>query len=76
MLQCVGKPAGYVITEKEYGDYVLEVEWRWPGKPGNSGVLCHVTGEDKIWPKSFEARAMGGGPRSSCARPRRHFRRA
>jgi 3-keto-disaccharide hydrolase len=55
VLQCVGKPAGYVITEKEYGDYVLEVEWRWPGKPGNSGVLCHVSGPDKIWPNSFEA---------------------
>jgi len=55
VLMCAGKPNGYVITEKEYGDYVLEVEWRWPDKPGNSGVLCHVSGKDMIWPKSFEA---------------------
>src|SRR3712207_8364217 len=27
---CKGKPNGYIITEKEYGDYVLELEWRWP----------------------------------------------
>src|SRR5262245_19224896 len=52
---CKGRPFGYIITEKEYGDYVLELEWKWPSKPGNSGVLCHVTGKDKIWPKSWEA---------------------
>src|SRR5262249_15645121 len=50
---CNGRPYGYIITEKEYGDYVLELEWRWAAKPGNSGVLCHVTGPDKIWPKCF-----------------------
>jgi len=52
---CKGRPYGYIITEKEYGDYVLELEWRWPAKAGNSGVLCHVTGKDMIWPKSWEA---------------------
>src|SRR5262249_44735012 len=55
VIHCKGRPNGYIITEKDHGDYVLEVEWRWPGKPGNSGVLCHVSGPDKIWPKSFEA---------------------
>src|SRR5262245_58109355 len=38
---CKGKPAGYIITEKEYGDYVLRLKWRWEGKAGNSGVLLH-----------------------------------
>src|SRR5262245_22050162 len=52
-----GKPAGYIITEKEYGNYKLTVEWRWEEgakkiKNPNSGVLLHVSGEDKIWPKS------------------------
>jgi hypothetical protein len=60
VIHCKGRPNGYIITEKEYGDYVLEVEWRWPGKPGNSGVLCHVTGENKIWPRSFEAQLFSG----------------
>jgi hypothetical protein len=57
---CKGKPYGYIITEKEYGDYVLEVEWRWSAKPGNSGVLCHVTGPDKIWPRCWEAQLYAG----------------
>ncbi len=60
VLKCVGKPNGYVITEKEYGDYVLELEWRWTGKPGNSGVLLHTTGPDMIWPKSAEAQLASG----------------
>jgi len=62
VIVCKGKPFGYIITEKEYGDYVLELEWRWaPGsKGGNSGVLCHVTGKDKIWPHSWEAQLWSG----------------
>lgn len=55
VLATPGKPIGYVLTEKDYSDYVLELEWRWPGKPGNSGVLLHVNGPDKVWPKSWEA---------------------
>lgn len=49
---------GYIITEKDYSNYHLHVEWRWP--PGavarsNSGVLVHTHGPDYIWTKSFEA---------------------
>lgn len=55
VLATPGKPIGYVLTEKDYSDYVLELEWRWPEKPGNSGVLLHVSGPDKVWPKSWEA---------------------
>jgi hypothetical protein len=60
IIQCKGRPNGYIITEKEYGDYVLELEWRWPKTKGNSGVLLHVSGKDKIWPKSFEAQLFAG----------------
>jgi hypothetical protein len=55
VIHCKGKPFGYLITENEYGDYVLTVEWRWPEKPGNSGVFVHVSGKDQIWPKGVEA---------------------
>ena len=55
VIHCKGKPNGYLITEKEYGDYVLRVQWRFPDKPGNSGVFVHVSGPDKIWPKAVEA---------------------
>jgi hypothetical protein len=56
VLTCKGQPYGVLRTEKEYGDYVLELEWRWPNKGGNNGVLVH-TGDPRtlgIWPRSLE----------------------
>src|SRR5262245_9118141 len=29
VLICKGEPWGYVITDKEYGDYKLTLEWKW-----------------------------------------------
>jgi hypothetical protein len=56
---CKGKPLGYLITEKDYANYILKVQWRWTPKGDNndrnSGVFVHVSGEDKIWPKGVEA---------------------
>src|SRR3954447_23130749 len=50
-IRCTGKPNGCAVTEKEYGDYVLKVKWRFTAesKGGNSGVLLHVQ-DDKYWP--------------------------
>jgi hypothetical protein len=65
ILICKGKPYGYILTDKEYGDYKLELEWLWNpdekvrGKR-NSGVFVHVSGPDKIWPKGAEAQLMEG----------------
>jgi hypothetical protein len=62
ILICEGKPFGYLITDKEYENYVLKLQWRWGkkvhGKGRNSGVFVHVVGPDKIWPKSVEAQLM------------------
>ncbi len=58
VLHCTGVPNGYILTQEDYSDYQLHVEWRWTDKPTNSGVLLHVTGEDKIWPKCIEAQLM------------------
>jgi len=55
VIHCTGSPVGYMRTEKEYENYRLRVEWRFPGSPGNSGVLLHVQGDDMVWPKSIEA---------------------
>jgi len=62
ILHCQGKPLGYLFTEKEYDNFVLELDWRWPpGKePGKGGVLIRTTGPDKIWPKSLEAQINAG----------------
>ena len=55
---CTGVPIGFLRTKKEYSDYKLTFEWRWPEKAGNSGVLLHMTDEDKHWPPSMEAQLM------------------
>jgi hypothetical protein len=57
VLVCKGRPAGYLITKKDdFENYVLTLQWRWPEKPGNNGVLVHVTkpGELGVWPKCLE----------------------
>ena len=59
-IHCIGKPHGYLLTDEEYGEYVLRVQWRWPAEPGNSGVFVHVSGPDKIWPKGVEAQLESG----------------
>jgi hypothetical protein len=62
VIKCTGRPNGYIATENEYGDYVLRVKWRFPAdsKGGNSGVLLHVTGPDRVWPNSVEAQLASG----------------
>ncbi|MCA9435931.1 MAG: DUF1080 domain-containing protein [Candidatus Omnitrophica bacterium] len=60
ILKCSGQPIGYLRTKEDYENYRLTLEWRWPGEPGNNGVLLHIVGEDKVWPKSFEAQLQHG----------------
>ena len=60
ILKCAGKPSGYIRTVQDYSNYKLTVVWRWPSKAGNSGVLLHMTGEDKVWPKCIEAQLESG----------------
>jgi hypothetical protein len=62
IIVCEGTPFGYLITDKEYENYILKVQWRWGkkihGKIRNSGVFVHVIGPNKIWPKAVEAQLM------------------
>ena len=58
VIHCKGKPHGYMRTEADYSEYKLHVEWRWAEKPTNSGVLLHMSGPDKVWPKCIEAQLM------------------
>ncbi|MCI0682870.1 MAG: DUF1080 domain-containing protein [Gemmataceae bacterium] len=63
VIYCEGSVNGYLITEKEYRNYVLKLQWRWGDRVHvkygrNSGVFVHVAGPDKIWPKSVEAQLM------------------
>ena len=51
-----GTPRGYLYTERDYQDFSLQFEWRYP--PGatnsNGGVLVRMTGEHGIWPRCLE----------------------
>lgn len=53
-LSLTGKPNGYLLTKAEYENYQLHLEWRWLVPKGNSGVLVHTTGPDKLWPTSLQ----------------------
>lgn len=57
-----GKSNAVIRTRKEYGNYELKWEWRWPGKPGNSGCLIHCSSprNRNVWPKSLEIQMANG----------------
>jgi hypothetical protein len=57
ILACTGKPTGFLRTDKSYKQYKFTVEWRFT-KPGNTGVVVHMTPPDAIWPKSIECQGM------------------
>ncbi len=54
MIETVGTPIGYARTNKEFENYKLHVEWRYPEEPTNSGVFVHVKGEDMIWISHYQ----------------------
>ena len=60
-LVSLGTPQGHLITDAEYENYRLDVEYRFPGKPGNCGVLVHASTPRslyKMFPKSIEVQMM------------------
>lgn len=57
LLVSLGDPRGHLITDEEYGDYHLEVKYRFPGEPGNCGVLVHASTPRALYsmfPQSME----------------------
>ena len=61
-LICRGTPKGYLRTRRDYKNFVLRLEWRWPSdrNTGHGGVLIRMTGAQKIWPRSLEAQMNAG----------------
>jgi 3-keto-disaccharide hydrolase len=63
MLVSLGEPRGHLITDSIYRDYRLEVEYRFPGKPGNAGVLVHASKPRALYgmfPRSIEVQMESG----------------
>lgn len=56
VIAVAGTPVGYIATTTSHRDYRLHAEWRWGGKPGNSGALVHITTgpKDRQWPVCFQ----------------------
>jgi hypothetical protein len=56
-LVSLGNPQGHLITDRQYENFRLEVEYRFAGKPGNCGVLVNASDPRalyKMFPKSIE----------------------
>ena len=62
VIASTGKPSGFLATRQTYSNYRLHVEWRWSGKPGNGGVLLHISPGtfDRVWPVSLQVQTKNG----------------
>lgn len=62
-LVSLGTPKGHLVSEKEYANYQLVVEYRFPAEPGNCGVLVHASTpryRGNMFPKSIEVQMQHG----------------
>ena len=58
-IQVSGTPFGYIYTAKPYKNYIVRYSWTYPkNQPEkttmNSGLLLHIEGPPKVWPKALE----------------------
>jgi hypothetical protein len=63
MLVSLGKPEGHLISKTQYKNYRLEVEYRFPSKEGNCGILVHASRPRalyKMFPQSIEVQMHSG----------------
>jgi hypothetical protein len=62
VIAVAGNPAGFFATVASYRNYRLHAEWRWSGKPGNAGVLLHISPGpmDRVWPLSLQVQTKHG----------------
>ncbi len=63
LLVSLGKPLGHLVTEKEFENYRLTVEYRFPKAGGNCGVLVHASKPRALYdmfPQSIEVQMMSG----------------
>lgn len=58
----VGQPISFIQSRETCANYTFTVEWRWPAKPGNGGILLHIsTGpKDRAWPMCYQVQLKHG----------------
>lgn len=66
-IRLTGKPEGYFATKDSFANYELSFEWIYERPEGlvsdetfegNGGLLLHIEGELKVWPRSIELQLM------------------
>ena len=63
MIVCTGIPTGVMRTEKQYENYILELEWRHMVQGGNAGLFIHsdaLPAPGKPFTRAIEAQIMDG----------------
>ncbi|MDB6077256.1 MAG: hypothetical protein JWO82_1003 [Akkermansiaceae bacterium] len=63
LLVSMGKPLGHLISDKDYANYRLTVEYRFANKAGNCGVLVHASRPRALYqmfPQSIEVQMESG----------------
>ncbi len=61
MLVSLGTPQGHLITDSVFQNYRIETEYRFPGEPGNCGILVHASTPRALYsmfPQSLEVQMM------------------
>lgn len=62
-LVSLGSPGGHLITTREFANYRLVAEYRFPKGPGNNGILVHCSKPRTLYgmfPKSIEVQLQSG----------------
>lgn len=63
ILVSVGEPRGHLVTDEAYSDYKLTIEYRYPTKAGNCGVMVHASKPRALanmFPQSIEVQLQSG----------------
>lgn len=61
LLKCTGWPIGVMRTEKQYENFILDIEWKFLEEGGNSGCFVWADGEpfeDRPFPTGMEVQML------------------
>lgn len=64
ILKCTGEPIGVIRTEKQYENFILDIEWKHVEPGGNSGVFILADGvphKDRPFPTGVEVQMVDPG---------------
>ncbi len=65
MIICSGFPTGIMRTERQYENFILEMEWRHLTEGGNAGLFVHTDAlpiKGMPFPRTLEAQILDGNP--------------